>query len=50
VAFGAGVIDGGIQATEAVDRPVDQLTHVLLAAHVSANDLGFRAESAQLTD
>jgi hypothetical protein len=38
LAFGAGVVDGDIQAAEARDGPVDEITHVVLAPHIGLNE------------
>jgi hypothetical protein len=32
-AFGAGVVDGHVQATEARDGPIDQIAHGVFMAH-----------------
>jgi hypothetical protein len=48
MAFSAGGVDGGVQAPEARDRPVDQLAHIVFVTHVGANELGLCAEAAQL--
>ncbi len=49
-AFGAGIIDGDIEAAEPGDRPVDQVLHVALAADVGADEFRFRAECSQFGD
>ena len=48
VAFGAGVVDGGVEPTEARDRLIDQLAHIVFVAHVGTDELGLRAERAKL--
>src|ERR1700731_3463578 len=48
LAFGAGAVDGRIQATEARDGLIDQAAHIVIAAHVGADELRFAAELAQL--
>jgi hypothetical protein len=45
--FGAGIVDGDIQAAEARDGLVDQIAHIVLAAHVRLNERRLRAEPAQ---
>ena len=42
-AFGAGIVDGDVEAAEPGDGLVDQVLHVVLAADVGANEFGFRA-------
>ena len=49
LAFGAGAVDGRIQTTEARDGLIDQVAHIVLAAHVGADELRFAAELAQLS-
>ena len=48
MAFGTGGVDGCVEATEAGDRPVNQLAQFVIVAHVGPNELGLRAESPQL--
>ena len=47
LAFGAGVVDGHVQATKARNGPIDQVAHLVLVAHVGRHELGFSAERAQ---
>ena len=49
-AFGAGIIDGDIEAAEPGDRPVDQVLHLVLVAHVGADEFRFGAECPQFGD
>jgi len=49
LAFGAGAVDGGVQATEARDGPIDQVPYVVLLAHIRAQEFDFRAERAKLS-
>src|SRR5580693_7223418 len=49
LAFGAGAVDGRIQTTETRDGLIDQAAHIVLAAHVGADELRFAAELAQLS-
>jgi hypothetical protein len=46
-AFGSGVIDGHVQATEVPDGLVDDVTNVILAAHVGTHVFSFGAEGAR---
>src|ERR1043166_8165572 len=49
VAFGAGAVDGGIQATEARDGPIDPAPYVVLLAHIRAHEFDVSAERAKLS-
>src|SRR2546428_5709690 len=49
LAFGAGVVDGGVQATEARNGPIDQVPYVVLLAHIRAQEFDFNAERAKLS-
>src|SRR2546428_11593968 len=49
LAFGAGVVDGRVQPTKARDGPIDQVPHLVLVAHVRAQEFGVSAERAQLS-
>src|SRR6266850_33120 len=48
LAFGAGVVDGRVQATEACDGLIDQVPHLVLVAHIRAQEFDVGAERAQL--
>ena len=50
LAFGAGIVDGDIEAAEAGDGLVDQVPHVVLVAHIGANEFRLRAERAEFGD
>jgi len=45
--FGARGIDGGVNAAEACNSLVDQIAHLVVVAHVGANEGGFGAEAAE---
>ena len=45
-AFGAGVVDHGIEAPEALDRPVDETADIILVPHVGLDEFGRGAEFA----
>ena len=47
LAFGAGVIDGYIQATEAGYGLIDQVAHIIFVPHVGAPIFGLRAEGSE---
>src|SRR5580765_4807537 len=49
LAFGAGVVDRDVQATEALNGPIDQVPHLVLVAHIRTEELSFSAERAQLS-
>jgi len=49
LAFGAGVVDCSVQATEARDGPIDQVPYVVFLAHIRAQEFDFSAELAQLS-
>jgi hypothetical protein len=44
----ARIVDRPVEAPEARDGPVDQAGHLVLLAHVRADEFGFDAEGAQL--
>src|SRR3989454_8435372 len=46
--FGGGVVHGDIEMPKPRDGPVDHIADVVLLANVGVDELGFRAESAQL--
>src|SRR3982074_3269522 len=46
-AFGAGVIDGNVEAAEPGDGPVDQILHVALVADGGAHEFRFCARRAK---
>src|SRR4029434_4576685 len=48
LAFGTGVVDRDVQATEALNGPIDQVPHLVLVAHIRTEELSFSAERAQL--
>jgi hypothetical protein len=48
VTFGAGAVNGRIQTPEASDGLIHEVAHIVFAAHVGTDELGFGAESAQL--
>jgi hypothetical protein len=50
LAFGTSVVDGDIQATKALDRLVEEIAHVVLAADIGAHEFRFGAKSAQFSD
>ncbi len=45
-AFGAGVVDGDVEAAEALDGAVDEAADVVLAADVGGDEFGVGAEGA----
>src|SRR6266852_1237627 len=47
LAFGAGVVDGDIEAAEAGDRLVDQILDIVLAANVGVDEFRFGAQRAE---
>ncbi len=47
--LGASGVDGCVQATEARDGPIDQVSHLVLVAHIRTEELSFSAERAQLS-
>jgi hypothetical protein len=47
-AFGAGGVDGRVEATEACDGLIDQAAHIVFVAHVRTDEFGLCAEGAQL--
>src|SRR5207249_11306330 len=47
LAFGAGVVDGDVQAAEVLDDMLDQAAHFGLMAHVGTQVLGADAKGAQ---
>ena len=49
-AFGAGIVDGDVEAAEPGDGFVDQVLHVAFVADVGANEFGFRAKPAKFAD
>jgi hypothetical protein len=49
LAFGPGVVDRYVQATEARDGPIDQVPHLILVAHIGTEELSLSAERAQLS-
>src|SRR5207244_6555728 len=49
LAFGAGVVDGRVQPTKARDGPIDQAPHLVLVAHIRAQEFDVGAERAQLS-
>jgi hypothetical protein len=46
VAFGAGVIDGGVEPAEASDRPFDQLAYLVIMAHIGADEFRLGTKGA----
>jgi hypothetical protein len=46
MAFGSGVIDGGVEPTEPCDRLIDQLAHLVIVAHIGADEFRLGAEGA----
>jgi hypothetical protein len=44
--FGTGIIDRHVQTSEARDRLVDEIAHVLLAADIRTHEFRLGAESA----
>jgi hypothetical protein len=50
LAFGAGVVDGDVEAAEPGDGLVDELADVVLVADVGTHELSFRAQRTQLGD
>jgi hypothetical protein len=47
LAFGAGVVDGHVDAAETLHGLLDEAAHVTLVAHVGTQVLGTNAERAQ---
>src|SRR5271167_192021 len=50
LAFGTGVVDGNIEAAEALDGLIDQLAHIVVTAHVGAPILRLSADVAEFRD
>src|SRR5260370_9356685 len=48
LAFGAGIIDGDVEAAEPRDGLLDQVLHLVLMADIGANEFRFRAKRAKL--
>jgi hypothetical protein len=48
LAFGAGIIDGDVEAAEPRDGFVDQVLHLILAADIGTNEFHFRAKGTKL--
>src|SRR5438445_7662034 len=48
LAFSAGIVDGGVQAAEACECPIDEIAYFVLMAYVGADELGLGAERTQL--
>src|SRR5260370_42241172 len=46
-ALRARVIDGGIQAAKALDRMINETAHIVLMAHVGADEFGFGTQLAE---
>jgi hypothetical protein len=49
LAFGAGVVDGDVDTTEALDGFVDEIADVLLLADIRLHEFGFSIEFAQFS-
>src|SRR2546421_1249675 len=49
LAFGAGVVDGRVQPTKPRDGLIDQVPHLVLVAHIRAQEFDVSAERAQLS-
>src|SRR5882757_2900144 len=49
-AFGAGVINGHIQATKTCDGLVNQTSYFGFVTHIGAHEFGFSPEFAKLSD
>jgi hypothetical protein len=47
LAFRAGIVNGCIQPAEALDRAVDQRTHLRVITHIRPDELNLSASSAQ---
>ena len=50
LAFGAGAIDGHVQATKPRDCLIDQAAHIVLVPHIGPHKFSFRAEFAKLVN
>ncbi len=49
-AFGAGVIDGHIQATKPLDCLIDKAPHIVFVAHIRLHKFSFRAKFAEFVN
>ena len=50
LSFGTSVVHRNIQPAKALDRPVDEIAHVIFVAHIGAHEFRFGAKSAQFRD
>jgi hypothetical protein len=48
VTLGAGIVDRNAEPAEPLHRLIDEVAHLLIMTNVGADELGFRAERAQL--